>query len=261
MLSVDMFIMTSTSKLKLTLSLQPQLWIKQFHLSCCMQKKRPVKLKSKHSHSSQQWLQRQMKDPFVQQAKLQNYRARSAFKLLDINNQHHILTPGSVVIDCGAAPGSWTQVAVNKVNSLGQDPTKPKGKVIAVDLLFIDPIDGAVIINKSDFTHDDTQKQILTHLEGKSVDLVMSDMAPNASGIQSMDHDNIVQLCRTALTFSKLVLRPKAAFLCKLWDGYETGNLKRELGSVFQMVKIIRPNASRKESSEIYLLAKGFHKH
>ena len=140
------------------------------------------------------------------------------------------------------------------------DPNKAKGMVVAVDLLTIQPIDGAVIINNSDFTHDATQKQILNHLGNHFVDLVMSDMAPNASGIQSMDHDNIMNLCTSALEFSKPVLRCGGAFLCKLWDGYRTGNLKSELGSVFETVKIIRPDASRKESAEIYLLAKGFHR-
>ena len=130
--------------------------------------------------------------------------------------------------------------------------------VIAVDLLTIEHIDGAVVINNSDFTHDATQKQILDHLGENLVDLVMSDMAPNATGIQSMDHDSIVNLCTSALQFSKPVLRQGGAFLCKLWDGYQTRNLKSKLGCVFETVKILRPNASRKESAEIYLLAKGF---
>ena len=144
--------------------------------------------------------------------------------------------------------------------ALPTDSKKPCGVVIAVDLLSIKPIEGAIIIDTSDFTHDDTQKQILTHLGGQSADLVMSDMAPNASGIQSMDHDNIIQLCKTAFIFSKSVLKQKGAFLCKLWDGHGTSKLKKELGGVFQTVKVIRPDASRKQSSEIYLLAKDFKK-
>ena len=131
--------------------------------------------------------------------------------------------------------------------------------IIAVDLLPISPIEGAFIIDNSDFTHSATQEEVLTYLGNRRADLVMSDMAPNASGIRSMDHDNIVLLARTALGFAKSILCPRGAFLCKLWDGHGTGDLKRELATVFDTVRIIRPDASRKESAEIYLLGKGYH--
>ncbi|XP_071493319.1 rRNA methyltransferase 2, mitochondrial-like [Diadema antillarum] len=206
------------------------------------------------SHSSQQWLNRHVNDPFVKQARVDNYRARSAYKLLEIDAKYRLLHPGHTVIDCGAAPGSWTQVAVEKTRA--NDPDG--GTVVAVDLLHMQPIEGAIILPQQDFTDPGTQQEILARLDGKLANTVLSDMAPNATGIHSMDHEQIVELVRTAAEFAYKVLGENGNFLAKLWDGHHTGLLKRDLAQGFRTMKILRPEASRKDSSEIYLLAKGF---
>ncbi|XP_038064166.1 rRNA methyltransferase 2, mitochondrial-like [Patiria miniata] len=232
---------------------------KCFHTSGVLwrNKKPSNKLKGK-SPSSQQWLSRQFNDPYVKQAKVENYRARSAFKLLEIDARFRLLRPGHVVVDCGAAPGSWSQVAVEKVNAQGTDPNKPMGKVISVDLLHFEPIEGAVLLTESDFTHPATQSRILLLLNGQLVNSVLSDMAPNSTGMHEMDHENIIGLCKSALGFARDILREDGHFLCKLWDGHETGRLKEKLAAEFRGVKVVRPDASRKESSEIFLLGRGF---
>ncbi|XP_022092314.1 rRNA methyltransferase 2, mitochondrial-like isoform X2 [Acanthaster planci] len=219
--------------------------------------KKPIKLKGR-SPSSQQWLSRQVNDPYVKQAQIENYRARSAFKLLEIDARFRLLRPGHVVVDCGAAPGSWSQVAVEKVNALGTDPNKPKGKVVSVDLQYFEAVEGAILLTESDFTHPATQSKILSILNGQLINAVLSDMAPNATGVRVMDHENIVRLCRSTLNFAQDVLREDGHFLGKLWDGHEMARLKEEIARVFRSVKVVRPDASRKESSEIFLLGKGF---
>ncbi|XP_787303.3 rRNA methyltransferase 2, mitochondrial [Strongylocentrotus purpuratus] len=229
---------------------------RSLHLSGVLRKKKPG-LKNK-SHSSQQWINRHVNDPFVKQARADSYRARSAYKLLEIDSRYRLLKPGNTVIDCGAAPGSWTQMAVERTNSALQNPAKPRGIVIAVDLLHMQPIEGAIMLGQSDFTDPAVQERILGHLDKRLSDAVLSDMAPNATGIHAMDHEQIIALARTAMGFATKVLCENGHFLVKLWDGHDTGLLKRDLVESFRSVKILRPEASRKESSEIFLLAQGF---
>ncbi|XP_041474414.1 rRNA methyltransferase 2, mitochondrial-like [Lytechinus variegatus] len=226
------------------------------HASSVLRKKKPG-LKNK-SHSSQQWINRHLTDPFVKQARADNYRARSAYKLLEIDSRYRLMKYGQTIIECGAAPGSWTQVAVEKTNSAMQNNAKPRGTVIAVDLLHMQPVEGAIILDQRDFTDPLIQEEILGHLDNRLPDAVLSDMAPNATGIHAMDHEQIVALARTAMGFATKVLCENGHFLTKLWDGHETGLLKRDLADCFRSVKTLRPEASRKESSEIYLLARGF---
>ncbi|XP_033630974.1 rRNA methyltransferase 2, mitochondrial-like [Asterias rubens] len=234
------------------------IWGRRYiHTSASLRKKTKIKMTGR-TPSSQQWLIRQMKDPYVKQAQVDNYRARSAFKLLEIDARYQLLRPGHVVVDCGAAPGSWSQVAVERVNALGKDPTMPSGKVISVDLQHIEPIEGAILLPNADFTLSSTQSSILTLLNGQLVNTVVSDMAPNSTGVRSMDHDVIMELCRSALRFARKVLREDGNFLCKLWQGQDTGRLKEELTKGFRGVKVVKPDASRKESAEVFLLGRGF---
>uniref|UniRef100_A0A8C8SEI2 rRNA methyltransferase 2, mitochondrial n=1 Tax=Pelusios castaneus TaxID=367368 RepID=A0A8C8SEI2_9SAUR len=202
------------------------------------------------------WLERHLKDPFVKATKQHNYRCRSAFKLLEMDDKHHILRPGLSVIDCGAAPGAWSQVAVQRVNALGVDPNAPVGFVLGVDLLQISPLEGAVFLSKMDVTDPVTLKKIQELLPTEKADVILSDMAPNATGIRELDHQKLISLCLSLLDLSQSILRPRGTILCKFWDGREAHILKNRLMELFQDVRTIKPQASRKESAEIYFLAK-----
>lgn len=217
----------------------------------------PTNLKGKKT-SSQLWLRRQLTDPYIDRAKMENYRCRSAFKLLEMDKRNGILSPGMIVVDCGAAPGSWSQVAVNLTNANGQEVNKPVGKVVAIDKSQIYPIDGAIVIGNMDFTTSEAQEKLKEHLAGELVDVVMSDMAPNATGVKSMDHENIVALAYAAFRFALVVSKPEATFIAKLWDGGEAKTVENDLRKFYKSVKIARPAATRTESSEKFVLARGF---
>ncbi|XP_056391578.1 rRNA methyltransferase 2, mitochondrial isoform X2 [Hyla sarda] len=206
--------------------------------------------------AEQIWLTRQLRDPYVKAAHAQNYRCRSAFKLLEIDKEQKILQPGNSVVDCGAAPGAWSQVLVDKVNSLGLDATASVGFVLGVDLLHITPLEGAVFLSKCDLTDPATHKKIIDLLPSGQADVILSDMAPNASGIKELDHQRLVNMCLSLLDLSDTVLRPGGSFLCKMWDGGESHLIKDKLWQRFQHVKTVKAKASRTESAEIYLLAK-----
>ncbi|OWF37519.1 rRNA methyltransferase 2, mitochondrial-like [Mizuhopecten yessoensis] len=210
------------------------------------------------SPGAKKWLTNQLKDPYVKRAKLENWRCRSAFKLLEIDEKHKILKPGNVVIDCGAAPGSWCQVAAIKVNATEKDPSQPTGIVIGVDLLHIEPLDNVSFFPNSDFTNKDVQQSILGSLGGKKVHVVLSDMAPRASDARQLDHELSVELCASVLRFSVGVLKHGGHLLCKLWMGPEQNKLHAALDKMFTNVKVVKPPASRTSSSEIYFLAKNF---
>ncbi|KAJ8037715.1 rRNA methyltransferase 2, mitochondrial [Holothuria leucospilota] len=209
------------------------------------------------SASSVQWLARQEKDPYVKSARAENYRARSAYKLLEIDDRFKLMKPGHTVIDCGAAPGSWTQVAVDRVNALHTNTSKLQGKAVAIDLLFIPPIDGAKILDHSDFCEMEVQQRVLSHV-GETVDIVLSDMAPNATGMHDMDHEKIVSLFESAWKFARHILAENGHFVGKLWDGYHLNRLRKELHPLFRSLKVVKPDASRKESSELFVMGKGF---
>ncbi|XP_031635911.1 rRNA methyltransferase 2, mitochondrial-like [Contarinia nasturtii] len=229
--------------------------VRSFYTSCTHLKKGPSKAKS---HSSHQWLTRQMTDPFVELAKMKNYRCRSAFKLLEINEKTKILQPGQTVIDCGASPGSWTEIAVNETNANGKMKNKPKGFVIGIDLLSIHPIEGAHLLSHSDFTLTKTQDQIRELLKGRKIDCVLSDMAPNSTGVRSLDQDKIMDLVYNVLRFAILMSSENASLLVKIWDN---GNVKKfeEIAlRYYKTFKHIKPEASRSDSAEKFLLAKDF---
>lgn len=227
------------------------------HTGVTLLREKPNNPKGK-SVSSQHWLERQFRDPYVELAKQENYRCRSAFKLIEIHEKYHIINPGFIVIDCGAAPGSWTQVAAKLANANGRELNEPKGSVFSIDKLPIYPIEGATVVGNLDFTTLEAQNHLRSLLNGTLADLVMSDMAPNASGIRELDHDCIIKLAYSAMQFALHVSRTGATFLTKVWDGRSTVQLQRDLLTFYKTVKVVRPDATRDESSETYILAKGF---
>ena len=202
--------------------------------------------------SSKRWLERQKKDIYVQMALKDGFRARSAYKLKEIDQKFHILKPGSVAVECGAAPGAWTQVMVKRIRRFNS------GTVVSCDLLDFEPVKGAHILTRADFTAEETQNQIKTILEGSPVDLVLSDMAPKASGQGDSDHDNIVKLAMVAARFAIQNSKQGATFLCKLWDGRSTNAVIDQLLKFYSTVERVKPKSSRKESAELFLLAMNF---
>lgn len=212
----------------------------------------------KRLKSSQQWLDRQKTDPYVERAKMYNYRCRSAFKLLEMNEKIQILKPGLTVVDLGASPGSWTQVAVQKTNADGADPSKPKGSVLAIDKLQIFPIEGASIMSNMDFSTIGAHDKVVEVLGDNKVDLVLSDMAPSATGVKDLDKDRIIGLCYMAIRFAALVSKVDGNLLFKVWDGKEVPILEMDLERFYDNIKILKPNCSRSDSSEKFILARGF---
>ncbi|XP_015112365.1 rRNA methyltransferase 2, mitochondrial [Diachasma alloeum] len=230
---------------------------RHLHTSARHLKKMPDNLKTKNP-SSQRWLVRQIQDPYVEKARQENYRCRSAFKLLEINQRFNVLTPGLTVVDCGAAPGSWTQVAVKATNSHGKDENKRIGKVYAIDRNPIHAVEGATILGNLDFTSAKAQKLLLEALNGDKVDVVLSDMAPNASGVRDIDHELITELAYSALKFSVQVSNTEGTFIVKMWDGGRAPQFERDTERFYKSVKIVRPAATRDESTEKFILARGF---
>lgn len=189
--------------------------------------------------SSKEWLRRHVSDPYVKEARKQGYRSRAAFKLLEIDKRESILKPGKTVLDLGAAPGGWSQVAAEKV--------KPGGKVTAVDLLDIAPISGVTIL-KGDFRE--------VPFEGNA-DVVLSDVAPNLSGIPNVDQARLLELAEAAIDVCRKVLKRDGVFLLKAFHGEAFGELRERLNKTFLNVKVVKPPASRGESAETYVVARG----
>lgn len=209
-----------------------------------------VKSAKRRSNSSTKWLARQLNDPYVQQSKADGYRSRAAYKLLEIQEKLHILKPGQTVIDLGAAPGSWLQIAKEAINN------GPKGKLIAIDLLDIDPMEGVEFL-QADFTQEETIAWLKTHVP-KGVDVILSDMAPNTTGNSSLDHLRIMGLCEEVFLFASEVLRPGGSVVCKAFQGGTEQQLLKEIKKQYTATKHIKPKASRKDSAELYLAAIGY---
>ncbi|KAI2666100.1 rRNA methyltransferase 2, mitochondrial [Labeo rohita] len=227
------------------------------HVSAVSLKKTPLHMKGK-SAADQRWLMRQLNDPFVKAAHAQNYRCRSAFKLIEIDDKYRLLKPGLSVIDCGAAPGAWSQVAVQRVNSAGESVDLPKGSVIGIDILRIAPLDGAQLLSNHDITEPSTHMALERLLPEARADVILSDMAPNASGLRDLDHERLVTMCLSVLDLADKVLRPGGSLICKYWDGALAHKLQQRLSSMFQDVRTVKPRASRKESAELFFLARMF---
>ncbi|HEU0072232.1 MAG TPA: RlmE family RNA methyltransferase [Alphaproteobacteria bacterium] len=198
--------------------------------------------------SSKLWLERQLNDPYVQAAKREGYRSRAAYKLAELDEKYKILKPGMTVVDLGAAPGGWTQIAVAKVG--------PKGKVVGIDLTPVEPIAGATLITQ-DFLAEEAPDQLKALLGGEA-NVVMSDMAAPATGHPQTDHMRIIGLCEAAAEFAREVLAPGGTFLAKVLRGGTEGTLLTQLKRDFAVVKHAKPPASRAGSAEIYVIATGF---
>ncbi|WP_135466610.1 RlmE family RNA methyltransferase [Crenalkalicoccus roseus] len=200
------------------------------------------------STGSQRWLERQLNDPYVRAAKEQGLRSRAAFKLIELDERFGLLRPGARVVDLGAAPGGWTQVAVRKAG--------PKGRVVALDLLPMDPLPGATVL-QGDFQEPEAEAAVLAALDGPA-DLVLSDMAPNTTGHAATDHLRIMALAELALDFALKVLAPGGAFVAKVFQGGSERSLLEALKRNFAAVRHAKPPASRKDSAELYVVATGF---
>jgi 23S rRNA (uridine2552-2'-O)-methyltransferase len=197
------------------------------------------------------WLERQLNDPYVARAKREGMRSRAAFKLAEIDGRFHLFKPGTRVVDLGAAPGGWSQVAAER--SFAADG---RGRVVAIDLLDMPPLPGVAFLNL-DFL-DPAAPGRLTALLAGPADVVMSDMAANATGHRKTDHLKIMALAETAAMFAREVLKPGGTFLCKVLQGGTEGTLLADLKRDFAAVKHVKPAASRPDSAELYVLATGF---
>jgi 23S rRNA (uridine2552-2'-O)-methyltransferase len=202
----------------------------------------------KPSKTSKQWMREHVSDPYVQLAQKDGYRSRAAYKLIEIDEKDHLLKPGMVVVDLGATPGGWSQVAAHKVGR--------GGKVIALDLLLLDPIAGVDFI-QGDFREDAVLKQLEDLLQGRPVGLVISDMAPNISGIVSADRARAMHLAELAMEFAIEHLTPDGSFLVKVFQGAGFEDYLKQMRGSFSKVASRKPKASRDRSSEVYLLATG----
>ena len=199
------------------------------------------------SKSSGRWLAEHFDDPYVKQAQQQGLRSRAAFKLLELQEKYKLIRPGMTVVDLGAAPGGWCQVARPLVGS--------RGRVIALDILPMDPVPGVEFI-RGDFTEEEPLQALKRVLAGGEADLVLSDMAPNMSGMATVDQSRAMYLAELALEFARAHLKPGGDLVVKLFQGADFDGFVREVRSLFGKVQVIKPKASRARSSEVYLLAR-----
>jgi 23S rRNA (uridine2552-2'-O)-methyltransferase len=212
-----------------------------------------VRLRTGKSRSlaSKLWLERQLNDPYVVRAKREGLRSRAAFKLTEIDDKHRFLKPGARVVDLGAAPGGWSQIAAKRV---GADTGR--GTIVAIDILEMDAVAGVEALHL-DFLDPDAPARLKALLGGPA-DVVLSDMAANATGHRKTDHLKIMALAETAALFAREVLRPGGTFLCKVLQGGTEGALLAELKRDFATVRHVKPAASRSDSAELYVLATGY---
>jgi 23S rRNA (uridine2552-2'-O)-methyltransferase len=211
-----------------------------------------VRTAKRRKASSTRWLERQLNDPYVARAKAEGYRARSAYKLIEIDDRFRLLKPGFRVVDLGAAPGGWAEVAAARVKSTDANP-----RVLAVDILDIAPLAGVTILRK-DMLDEDATHAIKAALGGHPADIVLSDMAAPTTGHRQTDHLRTILLGERAAEFAATVLRPGGSFLVKVFQGGASGSLLGTLKRDFASVHHVKPPASRAGSVELYLVAKGF---
>jgi 23S rRNA (uridine2552-2'-O)-methyltransferase len=201
------------------------------------------------SKSSHRWLQEHVNDPYVKQAQKDGYRSRSSYKLIELNEKDRLLRPGMLIVDLGSAPGGWSQVAGRIVGE--------KGRVIATDILPMDPVYNVDFI-QGDFTEESVFNEILEKLGDRKPDLIISDIAPNISGIDSADQASSMYLVELALDMVRKVLKPKGNFIAKIFQGTGSDAYLKEVRKSFEKVTIRKPAASRPRSREVYMVAKGF---
>jgi 23S rRNA (uridine2552-2'-O)-methyltransferase len=202
--------------------------------------------------ASQRWLERQLNDPYVAAAKREGYRSRAAYKLIEIDDKRRLLKPGGRVVDLGAAPGGWSQVAAERVRAL-----EGRGQVLAIDPIAMEPIPGVVFLEQ-DFTEPTAAARLQALLRGGQADVVLSDMAAQGTGHSRTDHLRILGLAEAAAEFALEVLAPGGTFLCKMFQGGSERVLLDRLKRAFAGVRHVKPAASRAESAELYLLATAF---
>ena len=206
--------------------------------------------------SSTLWLERQLNDPYVQRAKREGFRGRAAYKIMELDDRYGFLKPGARVVDLGCAPGGWCQVAVPRVNALGDNPKKPQGRVIGVDLQEVEAIPGAEL-HQLDFLSDEADALVKGWLGGRA-DVVMSDMAAAASGHKGTDHLRIIALIEAALAFAFDVLEDEGTFVAKVLSGGAENEMNATLKKNFKKVANVKPPASRSDSSEKFVVAMGY---
>lgn len=211
-----------------------------------------VKTAKRRKASSTRWLARQLNDPYVARAHDEGYRARSAYKLIEIDDRFHLLAPGRRVVDLGAAPGGWSQVAAARVRSTDTDPL-----VVAIDYLDMDAVPGIVFL-KQDFLDEDAPDALRAALGGRAADVVLSDMAAPTTGHRQTDHIRTMHLCEAAADFAATVLKPGGHFVAKVFRGGTEGELLARLKREFTSLHHVKPPASRAESVELYLVALGY---
>ena len=210
-------------------------------------------LSNKKLRSNRAWIERQINDPFVKRSRAEGYRARSVYKLIELDEKEHLLKPGLTVVDLGAAPGSWTQVVHEKlVDKNGE----VRGRIIAMDILPMDPIDGVTFL-QGDFREQSVADKLAEILNGDKVDVVLSDMAPNLSGIAAADAARSLLLNELALEFCLEHLKPTGVFVTKAFQGSGYSQYVEALKRVFKKVAAKKPAASRDTSAEVYLVARG----
>ena len=202
----------------------------------------------KRTRTSNAWLREHVNDHYVQRARAEGYRSRASFKLMEIDDRDRLFRPDETVVDLGAAPGGWSQVAVQRM--------KGRGRVIALDLLEMDPVGGVDFI-QGDFRDEDVLQKLEMILAGVRVGLVLSDMAPNMSGILVTDQARVMHLAELGLEFSRNWLKPEGVFLVKVFHGYGYEDFVREMRAAFRTVSSRKPDASRDRSTEVYLLGRG----
>jgi 23S rRNA (uridine2552-2'-O)-methyltransferase len=211
--------------------------------------------KGRKTESSRAWLQRHLNDPYVQASKRDGWRSRAAYKLIEIDDRWRLLKPGLRVLDLGAAPGGWSQVAARRVKA--ETAGEHAGQVVAIDYLPFDPIPGVTIL-EADFTVPDVPARLRALLRDGGADVVLSDMAAPTTGHTHTDHLRIMGLAETAYEFAREILAPGGHFLCKVFQGGSEGDLLKALKRDFATVRHLKPPASRAESAELYVLAMGF---
>ena len=211
-----------------------------------------VKTSKGRTVSQKIWLERQLNDPYVKEARKLGYRSRAAFKLIEIDDKYKFLKSGGFIVDLGAAPGGWSQVAAKRVKA-----DAGKGKVVAIDLHGIEPITGVTIFKK-DFYDDDAPQLLIEALGGEKADAVLSDMAAHATGHRQTDVINIIALAEAGYYFAKQVLKPGGTYLAKVLRGGTEGEILKLMKKDFSSVRHVKPMASRDDSAELFVLAMGF---
>ncbi len=201
------------------------------------------------SKSSNRWLDEHVNDPYVKKAQIDGYRARAAYKLIELNDKDKLIRPGALVVDLGSAPGSWSQIAGRLVGV--------KGRVVASDILPMDSLEHVDFI-QGDFTEESVFEQIMEKLGERKADVVISDMAPNISGVDAVDQASSIYLVELALDMARRVLKPKGDFVAKVFQGEGSDDYIKDVKTSFEKVLIRKPAASRPRSREVYVVAKGF---